>query len=65
MITFQRMGIIDRIKCFWPTYLRQRDAKLREAIRELMEHPELPCIIGDKFIPDGYGGETLTADVKE
>lgn len=55
MIVFREMTLLERFKCLWPSYRREKDAKLEEAIRQLMENPKLPCIIGDKFIPDGYG----------
>ena len=40
----------------WPAYRRRRDAALREAIRELVQDPSLPCMIEGRVIPNGYGG---------
>lgn len=39
----------------WPPYRRRQDAALEAAIRRLMDDPSLPCVVGDHFIPNGYG----------
>jgi hypothetical protein len=49
-------SLFDRLLNLWPPLRRRKDAELREAIRFLCEHPEAPCVIGGRFIPNGYGG---------
>ena len=56
MIAFQPMSITERIKRLWPPYRRRRDAAMKEAIKQLVANPQMPCKIGDHIIPDGYSG---------
>lgn len=68
MISFCRLTLIERIRMLWPPYRRQKEAEMGEAIRWLVDHPEAPCVIGDTFIPNGYGTPTThvpVADAKE
>jgi hypothetical protein len=57
MISFQRMSLLRRL-AIWliPSEKRKYDAELKEAIRYLCQHPEVPCIVETTFIPDGFGG---------
>ena len=55
MIEFRPMSITEKIKRLWPPYRRRRDAEMKEAIRRLVQKPELPVVIDDHFIPNGYG----------
>lgn len=60
VISFEKGSFIERIKYrFWPSYRRKVDAKTRETIKWLVAHPEAPCMIGEHYIPNGYGGKTL------
>lgn len=69
MMTFRKRKLKQKILYFiWPAYRRQKDAETKAAIKWLIEHPEAPCIIGDSYIPNGYGtiggcagGEPLNA----
>jgi hypothetical protein len=38
-----------------PAYRERQDAATREVIRRLVDDPSLPCVIGDRIIPNGYG----------
>lgn len=56
MKAFRKRTLLERIKYrFSKTYRDQRNAEMRAAIRELIEHPEMPCIIDNEFIPNGHG----------
>jgi hypothetical protein len=49
------MSNLERLLRLWPPYRRRRDAELREAIERLVADPSLPCMVGDRYIPNGYG----------
>ena len=49
------MTLLEGFWRLWPPYRRRHDAALKEAIRDLVNDPSLPCMIGDTIIPDGYG----------
>ena len=56
MIAFKKMSIAQRLLVkFIPFYQKKYERELKEAIRVLIEHPEMPCVIDSHFIPDGYG----------
>lgn len=57
MITFVPMSLKDRICYLWPPYKRKREAETKVAIKWLMDHPEVPCIVGNTLIPNGYGNQ--------
>lgn len=56
MIQLVRMSFAEQLK-YWlsPRYRARRERELRAAIAHLVEHPEEPCRIGGKLIPNGYG----------
>jgi len=55
MITFKRPNPYQMLLRLIPAYRRRQDAKLREAVAQLMADPSLPCVIEGKLIPNGYG----------
>lgn len=56
MIKLVRMTLKERLKRWlFPRYRRARQEEMRWTIRWLVEHPEEPCIVGDKYIPNGFG----------
>lgn len=40
---------------YWTPYRRRCDAANEAAIRRLVDDPSLPCMVGDRYIPNGYG----------
>ncbi len=54
MFSFQPMSIVGRILYLWPSRRKRIDAETRETIKFLIEHPEVPCVIGNHFVPNGY-----------
>lgn len=52
---FRKITLKEKLFRLWPPYARKQDAETREAIKWLVEHPEAPCIIGNSYIPNGYG----------
>ena len=61
MIVFSQMTMWERIKrAISPAYRARRDAEMREAIRELVANPDLPCVVEGEYIPNGYGHYTMT-----
>ncbi len=63
MIVFTQMGIMERIKRFWPAYRRRRDDEMKAAIRYLVRNPEVPCTVGGHFIPNGYGRNVSLSNI--
>ncbi len=60
MIGFSRMSLWERVKrAVSPSYRARRDAEMREALRELVKNPGLPCIVEGQYIPNGYGHYSL------
>lgn len=59
MISFQPMSFVDRILYFWPPRRKQINAETKAAIKYLIEHPGSPCVVGNHFIPHGYGDTRL------
>ncbi len=57
MITFSQRTFWDCVRAMWPPYRKQRKEEIEAAIKYLVEHPEAPCIVGNSYIPDGYGGK--------
>jgi hypothetical protein len=55
MIAFKPMSLTEQIKRLWPAYRRRREAEMKEAIRQLVADPSLPCMVGGHFISSGYG----------
>jgi hypothetical protein len=56
VIGFRQRTLRERLLYrLWPPYGRRRDAALRTAIERLVDDPSLPCMIGDRLIPNGYG----------
>lgn len=56
MITLRRMSLQERLRRrLFPNYRRERDEEMRRSIRWLVEHPEEPCLVGDKLLPNGFG----------
>lgn len=55
MITFRNRTCLESVKRWWPPYRRKRDAEMYESLRQLVANPDLPCIIGDHYIPNGHG----------
>jgi hypothetical protein len=55
MIIFSRRSFIDRLLRVIPSYRRKQDEALRDAIKLLMDNPDMPCIIGGEIVPNGYG----------
>jgi len=57
MVGFRQMtwreALLERLI---PARRREREAKLKEGIKYLMDHPEAPTIFGGEYIPDGFGG---------
>ena len=62
MITLRQQTFVEWLCSFYPPYRRRMDAERRETIRWLIEHPEAPCVIGDKFILNGYGSPISPPD---
>lgn len=59
MFAFRQRTIWESIRYrISPSYRAMQDAETKAAIKELCDHPEAPCIIGDRLIPNGYGGTT-------
>lgn len=57
MITLRRMNLKERLRRrLFPNYRRQREEEMRLTIRWLLDHPEEPCFIEGKYIPNGFGG---------
>jgi hypothetical protein len=56
VIGFRQQTLPERVmRWLSPAYRERQDAAMREAIRRLVDDPSLPCMIGDRLIPDGYG----------
>jgi hypothetical protein len=56
MIYLRQWTLRERVlRWLSPAYRERRDAATREAIRRLVDEPSLPCVIGDRLIPHGYG----------
>lgn len=56
MIAFTERTIFERIKyALLPAYRRKRDEETKAAITKLLNDPDLPCIVGNHYIPNGYG----------
>lgn len=56
MLAFRPMTLSERVKrALSPSYRQRMEAETKAAIRELVAHPERPCVIGDELVPDGYG----------
>lgn len=55
MFVFTEMSLLEKIKRLYPPYRRRRDAEMREAIKQLVSSPEMPCKIGDTYIRNGLG----------
>lgn len=55
MVQFRPMSLLERLKRLSPKYRARKDGEMRAAIRFLVEHPSEPCVVGDTFIPDGFG----------
>lgn len=56
MIHFRKMKWWERLLMCWPPYRREYTKRIKEAVLELVQHPEQPCMVENEFIPDGYGG---------
>ncbi len=59
MISFQPMSVVDRIFYLWPSRRKRVNAETKAAIKYLIEHPEAPCMVGNHFIPHGYGDMSI------
>lgn len=59
MITFKRRALWDKIRCIYPPYRREQDARIEAAISVLIDDPSMPCNIEGEIIPNGYGGQNL------
>ena len=58
MIEFRVMAPRSRfLRLVWPPNRRGQDEAMREAIRVLVENPELPCAVEKRLVPDGWGGD--------
>ncbi len=55
IITFSKKSLLDRIIDLWPSRKKHREKELKNIIEFLVKHPELPCIVENNFIPNGYG----------
>jgi hypothetical protein len=56
IIHLQQWTLRERImRWLSPAYRERQDAATHEAIRRLVDDPSLPCMIGDRLIPHGYG----------
>ncbi len=56
MIAFRPRTLWESLRyTFSPAYRRQRDDAMQQAIRELVEQPDLPCSVDGRVIPDGFG----------
>lgn len=55
MITFRRRTLREEFLRLFPRYRRQQDAALKEAIKRLVDEPDLPCKIDGVEILDGFG----------
>ena len=55
MIQFRQRTLRERIlRWLSPAYRARQDAATEEAIRRLVDDPSLPCMVGDRLIPNGY-----------
>lgn len=55
-VTVVRMSLKERLRrMLFPKYRKQREEETRQTIHWLLEHPEEPCIIEGKCIPNGFG----------
>ena len=55
MIRLRRRTLLARLLRFVPAIRRREDANLAEAIRRLVDDPDLPCEIDGIVIPNGRG----------
>ena len=56
MISFQRRSLWKTILWFCSARYRANEkAETKAAIKWLVEHPEAECMIGDTYVPNGYG----------
>jgi ribosomal protein L37E len=60
MIELRERTLLESIRCLWPPYRRRQDAKLKEAIRRLVQNSDEPCIVGGELISNGHGKNNLT-----
>jgi hypothetical protein len=55
MIEFRTGTLRDRLLWrVWPAYRRRYQAAMREAIRELVMDPSLPCMVDGRVILNGW-----------
>jgi hypothetical protein len=40
-----------------PSYRCKRDVETKAGIKWLIDHPEVPCLVGNTLIPNGYGNQ--------
>lgn len=52
MVTVFRKQTLARL---WPPEARRQDARLKAAIRQLVENADEPCIVGSVWVPNGHG----------
>ena len=57
MFIFSRMTLWERVRRLSPTYRKRRDAEMYAAFQELCRNPDMPCMIGGAYIPNGYGAQ--------
>ena len=61
MIRLRRRTVLARLLRVIPAVRRRQDATLAEAIRRLVDDPDLACEINGIVIPNGRGAPILTA----
>jgi hypothetical protein len=55
MISFQRASLFDSILNLWPSRKKRLQVEMRATIKYLVDHPDVPCMIENIFVPHGYG----------
>jgi len=55
MIVFKKRSLVSSILNLWPPNKKRENENTKAAIKYLIDHPETPCVVGDYFIPNGYG----------
>ena len=64
MIRLRRRTVFERLLRVIPAVRRRQDAELAEAIRRLVDDPDLACEIDRLVIPNGRGRASIdTAEV--
>jgi hypothetical protein len=59
LIRLRRRTVLAQLLRFVPAIRRRQDAELAEAIRRLVDDPDLACEIDGIVIPHGRGGEPI------